>query len=400
MVYWVCLFLLFVVGCVPGHSDKSLVKLLGSPFHLKIENSAGYLITASFDGATFEDVVLQLPENISVCVDEEVRFSRFSIDVVDVDIDTYLFSVCRSAGCKLERYGDLYVFSGKGKDSSSGKSGIIGGDIQTSSGANNSYIVYMRFPYYKVEEVLKSVGGCGCSAQFVSGDRYIIKGDVGSIVRIREFQRQMMLSLPCEYAFDLWICSKDYLLSADVGLSLGGSGGYNISKMAGEMVSYDWSYVINVLSSANLERTNGDYVRHISGVFRESSGYKVTVGDSVPYVKRAMTDSGASVDTGVEYTDIGFSLDLSLQGEQMGICKLNMSFNDIGGYVQGYPIKHGSTLTDEFCISGDNKRFVGSFLVDGYTRSLIGYTRKRSEWLVFIRVLRVSAGQTIEYAQK
>lgn len=401
MFKWVVLScVVFFFGCVPLHDDSKVLSLVGSPLMLKVEKERGFLVTASFDGAFFDDVVKMLPENVSVCVDESVRFARFSLDVVDVDIDTFLYAACRSASCSLERYGDLYVFSsGKKADLSRG-GGVIGEEGGGMGGASSGdYVIYLRFPYYKREEVVSSMSSCGCSAYYINGDRYVVKGSIGAIVRARETQKELLSTLPCEYAFDLWVVSKDYLLSADVGLSIGGTGGYSLQKMAGEVASYEWNYLVNVLSSANLERTNSDYIRHISGVFREKSSYKVTVGDSVPYVKRAITDSGSAVDTGVDYTDIGFSLDIGLEGAGVGICRLNLSFNDIGGYVQGYPIKHGSTLVDEFCISGDNKRFVGSFLVDGFTRSLIGYTRKRSEWLVYVRCLRVSAGQSVKISE-
>lgn len=346
-------------------------------------------IFASFDGATIEDVIELLPEDISVCVSESVRFRRFSMEVNNVDVDTFLLAVNRSLGCSLEVYGQLYCFM----DKASKKEDLnLGDDI-----APASCVMFVRMPYYKDEEIKTACALVGSQCQYINGDNYIVRGELGSLVKTREMLNSMLDSLPCEYGFEMIMISKDYLLSADLGISLGASGVFDMTKTSTSMYDWQWKLISSVVSDASLSRNKGDNVRHVCGVFREKSRYTTSIGDEIPYVKRAILDSGSAVDSSIEYVQVGFSLDIGCKGGAVGICDISLNVQDIGGYIKDYPIKHGSTLKTEFVITGNDKKFVGSFQSESVNSSLIGKKLQKTEWLVFVRVIRSSVGQSIEF---
>lgn len=381
-----------MVSCVDMRRGDML-RLEGRETRLDVFREG--MITASYDGGTMDDVVELLPDGVSVCMSESLRFRRMSLDVDGVDVDTFLLAVTKSLGCSLEVYGRLYCFI-DGKQS--GDSGVVPSVGGAKDGTQNAgaCMMYATVPWYKSEEVVSACGGCGCSAQYINGDNYIVRGDLGGLVKARQMLDAMLSSLPCEYAFELVMVTRDYLLDVDLGLSVGGSMQLDWSRVSGGLADWQWRLIGALVSDAKLERSSSDNVRHVSGVFRENSRYVTTVGDEIPYVKRSVLESGSAVDSGVEYIQIGFSLDIGCKGGAAGICDMRLDVQDVGGYVRDYPVKHGSTLQTEFVIGGDDRRFVGSFISDGWNKSLLGRKRQKAEWLVFVRVLRVSVGQKVQ----
>lgn len=364
---------------------ENKLKLVGDPKVVRRLGSGIGSITCSMDGGTMDDVLKLLPPDVSVCMSEELRFSRICLDVVDLDIESFLFAVSQSLNCQISRYGTLFVFS----KSPDGGKGVV-----SSSQQLGSYVFYFRLPYYNKEEVVRTLGA---SVVFVSGDSYVFRGTIGEVVKIRELIDNMLVSLPCEYAFELFFVSREKLLNVSLVADLKANLNNVIRRGAGGLSVNEWSAVVQAVSSFTLSRSDSTNCRHICGVFREGSDYVSNIGDMIPYVKRVVQENGSSYDSDVQYIEIGTRIKMACAGEKVGIVNLDLEVNETTGYVQNYPQKRGSTIKTSFYVGGDERRFVGSFYVDGKSRSLLGVDSRESEWLVFCRVLRVSVGQRADF---
>lgn len=330
-----------------------------------------------------DDVLMLLPSNVSICMSENLRFEKISLDVQNVDLETFLIAVSKSIQCRISRYSSLYVFEkfdGDKKNMS---------DVES---MDKGYVLFFKVPYFKSGEVISAVGQ-GC--KYINGDSYVFRGSLSESIRVREIVDSLLLNLPCEYAFEIWFVSSEkideFSVSADLAFDLSSV----VKRGSGSISAKDWSIVLSVVSAIKAKKDSSSNVRHLCGVFREGSDYVSSIGDSVPYIKRVVQENGSVVDTDVQYVDVGTRLQIGCLGAAAGIVRLQLDFDEVSGYVSSFPQKRGSTLRTEFVVSSDDKRFVGSFYVDMKTCGFMGVRIKRTEWYVFCRVLRVSPGQMV-----
>lgn len=379
---------LCLCGCVENQTMNNSLGLSGDK--IRLDNTRyGDKISCSMDGGTMDDVLMLLPPDASICISENLRFSRISLDVQGVDLDTFLFAVSKSIQCRISRYGRLYVF--EKTETERTKSGV------SDEVSDKGYVSLFHVPFFKSSEVISAIGQ-GC--KYINGDSYVYRGSLAESIRVREIVDALMLNLPCEYAFEIWFVSSEkideFSVSGDLSIDLSSV----VRRGAGSVSSNEWSIVLSAVSAIKAKRDSSRNLRHLCGVFREGSDYVANIGDSIPYIKRAVQENGSIVDTDIQYVEVGTKIQIGCSGSAVGVVSLQLDLEEISGYVSSYPQKRGSTVRTDFVVSSDDRRFVGSFFVDTKTGGLLGMRDKKTEWYVFCRVLRVSPGQVINFEKK
>lgn len=389
--------LVFLSGCISYVSPQKQ----GSPPSPVQSVSRQGSVTASLYSASIRDALDLLPSDLNVVYDKVVADSLVTLDVQGLPYLDYLYALSRSVGASISRHGLVWVMSGPaGSQESKSTSGsvipmgqeVIGGRRSGASGGSlgMDYTMWVDLDGWRDLD-MSSAGFTGL--KWVAGDTWVYHGDLQGALDVAESVDVLRRSAHCDYYFEIVFVSSDMQLDFGSSNALGLDLDWRYALGRGVMSSLDWSVVSRVaLSSlADVSRSRGCKV--VSGVVREGVRYNCRLGDSMPFVKRTVSDQGTVTDTGVEYQTVGFDVDFQVQGARSGIVELRINSDDITGYNQGYAIKHGSKLETTFSVHGSEMRYVGSIWSDSRSRGLLSVSTKLQMWDVFLRVERLSRGQ-------
>lgn len=378
----------FVVGCSSVQRHKW--ELVGSAEEFLIDSGFDFTpdsVTCSFQGGNIEDVVEMLPEGVSVVWDESLLSIPIFAELRKVTYAEFFAVVSRSLNCDVYKIGSVWVFGKPVKQTEGAETavkGVVGG---------SEYCFFFKLSGLEHEKVVSYLGG---KVTYMGGSTFMFKGSVKDAVEVHKVSEVLKRSLPSEYVFDLHFVSDDLLQDFSV---LGGdtTGTLNLSYMIAKNSPsvVDWSLVLANAYDVTLTRSASNGIRSISGVFREDRPFSMTIGDSIPFVKKNILENGTIVDSAIEYQDIGIGLTIGCQGQTKGVVNVRLNVQDASSYVSNYPVKHGSTIETSFTVSSSEVHYVGSFYSDVSQSRILGFKRNSSRFYVLCRVVRVSPNQRV-----
>lgn len=344
-------------------------------------------VTCSFAGGTIEDVVEQLPEGVSVVYDEQLLNIPIFAELRKVTYAEFFAVVSRALGCDVYKIGDVWIFGRPIQNEDENTRSRV------SSYSSGNYTFSFKLSGLEHEKVISALGS---SVVYVGGSVYMFKGSVIEAVECSRKVELVRKSVPSTYVFDVHFVSDDLLSDFSV---LGGdtTGSISLSYMVARNSPsvIDWSLVLSNAYDVTMTRSSSSGIRTISGVFREDKPYVVTIGDEVPYIKKNILENGTIVDSDVQYQNVGIRLQMSCEGDSIGVVNMDLSVQDATNYVNGYPVKHGNTIKTSFLVSDDKVHYVGSFYSDVRNNRILGLKRNSSRFYVLCRVVRVSVGQSV-----
>lgn len=345
------------------------------------------LVTCSFQGGSIEDVVDLLPEGVSVVWDESLLSIPIFAELRKVTYSEFFAVVARSLNCDVYKIGSVWIF-GKPVKQSEGAETAVKGNI-----GGSEYCFFFKLSGLENQKVVSKIGS---GVVYLGGSSYMFKGSVKDAVEVHKMTEVLKRSLPSEYVFDLHFVSDDLLQDFSV---LGGdtTGTINLSYMIAKNSPsvVDWSLVLANAYDVTLTRSASNGVRSISGVFREDKPFVMSIGDSIPFVKKNILENGTIVDSAIEYQDIGIGLTISCEGQAKGVVNVKLNVQDASSYVSNYPVKHGSTIETSFTVSTSEVHYVGSFYSDVSQSRILGFKRNSSRFYVLCRVVRISPNQAV-----
>ena len=390
---------LFFFGCV-SPSNVGEPKIDGSPVRLDssdlmIDFKRDY-VNMSGSSVGLSDIVRYLSFNgVRLAYDESLESKKVNIDINEkYNIVELMRFLEVKYNCKAVKNGDIWVLSPAGGGSSS----VVAPSLQSNSNPSSNvqegaYVFYFRMFGFTSAEVSERLAEF--SVRRLGNSLYYARLDIARVLQMEDMIKKMYSSLPCQYYFNVWFVSDDVV--RDVGLTitpeLRGSVGRQFGR--GLDMPYDYSAVFTAVMASSFEMSMKRGVRRMGGVVREGSEFVFRIGDSVPMAKRSVSDSGTVTDTGYEYQEFGFSVRVKVEGRAFGVCDLEIDNTDLGGYVNGYPIRHGSNLKTQLSIGDNSRLYVGSCLMDSDLKGFFSIRKQRQLYHVFLQCDLIESGQKV-----
>ena len=338
------------------------------------------------DNCYITDVARMTAGDCSVVWESGLKDVPFSLELSDVSLAELMQAVSSAVGCSVHRMGCLWVFENESKK-------------EDNAAINNSkrtdfveYTYYFKIIGFSDREIVENLSSF--QVRKLANGLYLFRGSLMDAIALDDILSEMMINQPVQYFFSVWLVSEDIL--RDFTIKLNGKLNLNARKVFGDLSDQSqWSLILDALGDGNLDLTNTDNIRRISGVVREGGEFNFNMGDEVPIPKRSVSDSGTVTDTGYEYQRTGLTLKLTCEGKSRGVLSLDLENTDISGYVGGYPVKHGSRLSTVLIVSDADKCYVGSCMLKSKSRGLFGSKRNYSRFHVYLVCDLVGLGQSV-----
>lgn len=398
----VYLFLLFVVsGCVSHVYDVDS-ELVGKPLEIpnsdyKYDFRQGYIMMAG-SRVNIEDVSTTLAYyGIRVAYGQGFEPAELNIDG-DYSIIEVMRILEIAFDCKAEKSGGLWVLNKNGKDEDSSSPLNHSGGGSDKQSLYGSYVYYFRVWGFSNDEIQQRLSGYGVLQ--LGNSVYYARSDLKSIIDLDDIVTNMLRCVPVQYYFNVFFVSDDIL--RDIGLDVHPSVGGLVSRLwsKGVASTYDYRAALDVALDSSFDLSSKKGVRRMGGVVREGSEFVFRIGDEIPIAKKAVSDAGTVTDTGYEYQRFGLQVKVKVEGRSFGVLVLGIENTDIGGYVGGYPVRHGSVLDTTMVIGSNDRLYVGSAYMDSRTLTLLGYKYQRQYYHILIECDVVEAGQRVVFRQK
>lgn len=353
-------------------------------------------VSCALDEATLKDALKFLPSTMNIVYSTSLREKLVTLEVEGVSYMEYLYSLSRVVGCRVSRHGSVWVLQDSKSERLEGEKGITGSvvagrnDSMADDSGGDDFTCWIDLDGWRQEEIAAVWRASGLN--WVSGDLWLYRGSLSGALDLLECVDMINANRHVDYYFEIFFVSSDFSFDFGASDSIGLDLNWRQSFSKG-MSQNEWSALASVALSSMVNMSRGSGVKCVAGVVRENVPYMCRVGDSVPYVKRSVSDAGTVSDLDVVYETLGLNVSFLVKGARSGIVELKIDSNDVSGYNNGYPIKHGSNVQTTYSVNSADMRYVGSLWVDSRSHGLLSLSSKIQMWDVFCRVERLSYGQ-------
>lgn len=393
MVAFLCFVLAFIcLGC----QSVQMAEKVGEP----LKPRAGVVklgsVSCALEEASLRDALRFLPVGMNIVYSTALRERPVTLEVDGLSYVEYLYSLSRVVGCRVSRHGSVWVLQDSKDEQSDVVKNVSGGvvpgrnDNMVDDSSDGEYTCWIDLDGWRQEEIANVWRVSGLN--WVSGDLWLYRGSLSGALDLLECVDMINANRHVDYYFEIFFISSDFSFDFGASDSIGLDLNWRQSFSKG-MSSNEWSALASVALSSMVNMSRGSGVKCVAGVVRENVPYMCRVGDSVPYAKRTVSDSGTVSDLDVVYETLGLNVQFQVRGARSGIVDLKIDSNDVSGYNNGYPVKHGSNVQTTYSVDSADMRYVGSLWVDTRSHGLLSLSSKIQMWDVFCRVERLSYGQ-------
>lgn len=386
------LLVLFFCGC----QSVKMAEKVGDPMKPRAGVVKLGSVSCALEEASLRDALRFLPVGMNIVYSTALRERPVTLEVDGLSYVEYLYSLSRVLGCRVSRHGSVWVLQDSKDEQVEGSKSMAGGvvpgrnDNMADDSADGEYTCWIDLDGWRQEEIASVWRVAGLN--WVSGDLWLYRGPLSGALDLLECVDMINANRHADYYFEIFFVSSDFSFDFGASDSIGLDVNWRQSFSKG-MSSNEWSALATVALSSMVNMSRGSGVKCVAGVVRENVPYMCRVGDSIPYVKRTVSDSGTVSDLDVVYETLGLNVQFQVRGARSGIVDLKIDSNDVSGYNSGYPIKHGSNVQTTYSVDSADMRYVGSLWVDTRSHGLLSLSSKVQMWDVFCRVERLSYGQ-------
>lgn len=386
------ILVLFFCGC----QSVQMAEKVGNPSAPRAGVVKLGSVSCALEEASLRDALRFLPVGMNIVYSTVLRDKPVTLEVEGVSYMEYLYSLSRVVGCRVSRHGSVWVLQDSADEKIEGSKSMAGGvvpgrnDNMADDSADGDYTCWIDLDGWRQEEIANVWRVSGLN--WVSGDLWLYRGSLSGALDLLECVDMINANRHVDYYFEIFFVSSDFSFDFGASDSIGLDLNWRQSFSKG-MSSSEWAALASVALSSMVNMSRGSGVKCVAGVVRENVPYMCRVGDSIPYVKRTVSDSGTVSDLDVVYETLGLNVQFQVRGARSGIVDLKIDSNDVSGYNNGYPVKHGSNVQTTYSVDSADMRYVGSLWVDTRSHGLLSLSSKIQMWDVFCRVERLSYGQ-------